>query len=256
MTSPSRPWRSYLAEFHAAEPGITERVLSRSLDDDGRTAYEWLLDAVPPDTAEVLDVGCGSGPLGNHVSRAAYLGVDTSTAELRLAARVGRRVASADAARLPLRSGSVDVVVSSMALMLVQPLQSVAHEIARVLRPHGLLCATTPTTGPLTAADRTRWARLLFRLRQSGFTYPNEPDEIVTALAAAGLVVTDDDSRRFAYSVRTRADGELLVRSLYLPRMSSTRQHAAVSLAGEWAPHSRIGLPIRRFVARRKIPWD
>ena len=57
----------------------------------------------------------------------------------------------ADALRLPFRDGSVDVVTSSLGLVVVTPLTQVLEEVARVLRPGGVLAGIAPALRPLAA---------------------------------------------------------------------------------------------------------
>ncbi|MEH0937187.1 class I SAM-dependent methyltransferase [Micromonospora psammae] len=94
-----------------------------------------------------LDVGCGTGALTAMVLAGAapahVAGVDRSEGFVRHA-RAGTAPASfqvGDARALPLPDGSVDVVVSGLALNFVpDPARAVA-EFARVLRPAGVAAA-------------------------------------------------------------------------------------------------------------------
>ncbi|MEZ4368701.1 MAG: class I SAM-dependent methyltransferase [Kofleriaceae bacterium] len=85
----------------------------------------------------MLDLGCGDGPLLRRVPGA--IGVDLSAGELRAAAGGARVQARADA--LPLGDATVDVVLSHLALMLMQPFAAIADELARVVRPGGEVVA-------------------------------------------------------------------------------------------------------------------
>jgi len=196
----------------------------------------------------VLDLACGSGPLLGLLTEAVvHVGVDVSADELALARRRELAVVRADARRLPLRDSSVDVVVMSMALMLV-PLEDTLREVRRVLVPGGLLVATIPDQGPLSFRHALRWGRLLLALRQRSLTYPN----IVTAeaLQRHRLLVEADERRSFTFPVREPADAELLLDSLYLPRVSPARLAAGRSVVRRWVGGD-IDVPLRRVVARR-----
>ena len=87
-------WGAYLAAFHAATPGITEEVLSRTLS-GGHTSYRWLACAVSPRAQVVVDLACGSGAMGRELALAdrTVLGVDL--AELEELHRVLTRINSA-----------------------------------------------------------------------------------------------------------------------------------------------------------------
>lgn len=92
----------------------------------------------------VLDVGCGTaGHLAAYAEAGAVvLGVDRSRAMLRRAAtRLEGRVLEGDASRLPLATGSVDLVIVSMVLHELPPAgrQDLLGEALRVAGPTGRL---------------------------------------------------------------------------------------------------------------------
>jgi SAM-dependent methyltransferase len=94
------------------------------------------------DATRVLDVGAGTGALTaalrDAAPRAEVTALDPSSAMLRVAHdRAGATVCLADAARLPVASGSVDAVLLAYVLFhLADPAAGVG-EAARVLRPGG-----------------------------------------------------------------------------------------------------------------------
>lgn len=101
------------------------------------------------DGESVIDVGCGTGNLSLAVLRstpgAVVTGADPDAAALRIAARKARRrrvrldLAQAYADRLPGADGSIDHVISSLALHHVDDAgrEGFAREAWRVLRPGG-----------------------------------------------------------------------------------------------------------------------
>lgn len=147
-------WQEYLTEFHRDRAGITQTVLDTSHDPGGGdTPYDWLAERIPA-SRRVVDVACGRAPMWSHLAARAYVGVDLSAAELTAAHHRGVHPlvrGSADA--LPLATGSIDVAVCSMALMIVSDLPAVLAEIRRVLTSSGRLIATIPATEPLRATD-------------------------------------------------------------------------------------------------------
>jgi len=107
----SARWRRYVERFHEQRPGITEDVLTHAFD--GPTSpYRWAVE--PVRDGPVLDLGCGSAPLEPSLSALGWVGVDRSVAEMLLARLRGDgRVTIADAASLPVATGSMAAVVSS-----------------------------------------------------------------------------------------------------------------------------------------------
>lgn len=244
-----RGWSDYLQDFHHAQPGITERVL-RHARHDGEDPYDWVIERLPSE-GRLVDLAGGNGALTVRLPPAvAATLLDSSAAEVAGARERGVEcLARADTAALPLADASVDAVACSMALMLV-PLWSTLTEVRRVLSRGGLLVATLPAVGPLTAGDAWRYGRLLFALRRTRLSYPN--DRYLTApgniFAAAGLELIGDERRRFVCHIETPDLGLTLLDSLYLPDTPAHRLAAARRVAQRWAGCD-LGIPLRRLIA-------
>jgi malonyl-CoA O-methyltransferase len=118
----------------------------------------------PPQAA--LDLGCGTGAgaqaIKKRFPRAQVTAADLAPPMLEVARRHSRfwrpiRCAQADARELPFESASFDLVFTSLMLQWVQPLDAALREIRRVLKPGGLLLASS--FGPLTLQElRAAWA--------------------------------------------------------------------------------------------------
>jgi SAM-dependent methyltransferase len=96
-----------------------------------------------------LDVGAGTGIVAAHLARLGrrVVGIDRSHDMLRKAqTRLGGRFAAGDAARLPVRSDSVDDAYSVWLLHLVD-VPTVLGEVARVVRPGGRYLVTPTSDG-------------------------------------------------------------------------------------------------------------
>lgn len=89
----------------------------------------------------VLDAGCGTGRyLRLCLDRGAnVVGLDLSAPMLLSARDISPRVVCGGLAEIPLKSGSVDVVVCALALGDLEHLSAAIGELARVLRPGGTL---------------------------------------------------------------------------------------------------------------------
>jgi ubiquinone/menaquinone biosynthesis C-methylase UbiE len=121
---------------------------SESYDEPGNPLFDLdepfldeVLDTLPPGPA--LDAACGTGRLAARLRDRGHrvVGVDTSSGMLRQARRrlphVDLRIG--DLRQLPVSDGSVDLVVTGLALTHVPDLAPVFAEFARVLRRGGRL---------------------------------------------------------------------------------------------------------------------
>jgi len=140
---------------HDAAPGITESVLGHGKTRDGRSSYEILADAAKLESGmTAVDLACGSGVLTRLVAQRVgpagrVFGIDLNRSELALAeARCQQcgnvRFLNESAAALSLPDASANAVLCHMALMLFQPVDRSLAEIARILRPSGVLAAVVP----------------------------------------------------------------------------------------------------------------
>jgi malonyl-CoA O-methyltransferase len=133
-----------------------------------RTRLLERLDIVRLVPGTVLDLGAGTGHASRELKRryssARVIALDLSLQMLRESARQQsflRRFAPvcADAHGLPLRTGSIDLVLSNLLLEWCHDPDAVFAEVARVLRPQGLFTFTT--VGPDTLKElRELWRGL------------------------------------------------------------------------------------------------
>jgi SAM-dependent methyltransferase len=110
-------------------------------------AIETLVPLAGEGGARIADVGCGTGIVTVRLVRPgrSVIGIDRSPGMASVAEqRLPGRIALGDVTRLPLASGSVDVVTMVWLLHLLSPADSVAAvaEASRVLRRGGLLITT------------------------------------------------------------------------------------------------------------------
>lgn len=248
-------WPRYLRRLHESRPGMAEQVLSRSVAGEG-TPYRWLARAVSDSATRVLDLACGSGPMTRELERDDRLvvGVDIAAAELTLAAsRHPGPWLRADALRLPFADASLDAVTSSMGLVVITPLAGLVKEIARVLKPGGVLAAIAPTLRPLAPSDVRTLAPLTTRLRTRPlFPAPVELTTFKVTLAQHGMRKVEDARERYRFTVASRDDAEQLLAALYLPHTHRSRVEATVEyLERRLAKQGpiEIAIPMRRLVA-------
>ncbi len=253
-------WADYVAGYHDANPGITEDVLADARDHNGRTPYDWLVEAVPAGASTVVDLACGSAPLARLLTAPRVVGIDQSAPELAL----GRQRAGtgpgllirALASALPVADACADAVVVSMALMLLHPLDAVLAEIGRLLRPDGTVAAILPMRATSTGPDGTAtFARILAALGQSTKGYPERLDDATLGdrFSARGLALATDETRLFARTVADPADAGQVIRSFYAPGVGPDRVTAAVAALQDQVRSAPVTITyrIRRLVARR-----
>jgi SAM-dependent methyltransferase len=248
-------WDSYLHGFHSERPGATEQVLSRALNGH-HTPYRWLARAVSARATTVLDVACGAGAMTRELELPGRLvvGVDISAAELELAQRrsVGPWVRG-DALQLPFADESLDAVVSSMGMVVIHPTSTLLEEVARVLKPGGMLAFIAPTVRPVSPGDVRMGANLASRLRTlPRFPGPLEFTDFAAILRSHGMRKYEDGRERYRITIHSRADAELMVSALYLPATSQGRLDAAIAyLEHQVRKNGSVDLavPMRRIVA-------
>ncbi len=106
---------------------------------------------VPTPGGLTLEVGCGEGRVARDLARLGHtvVALDASPTLVAMAAAAdpAGRYLAADAAALPLRDESLDLVVAYNSLMDVADMPAAVQEASRVLTPGGRLCVcvTHPT---------------------------------------------------------------------------------------------------------------
>ncbi|CAN5430467.1 bifunctional 3-demethylubiquinone 3-O-methyltransferase/2-octaprenyl-6-hydroxy phenol methylase [soil metagenome] len=135
-------------------------------------ALHWLAEArarlVPPPGrpgALLLDLACGGGLMAGRVPGYRHVGVDLSASAVAVAATRGIAVVRGDVAALPVADRVADVVLAGEIFEHVDELERTVAEIARVLRPGGILVCDT--------INATWWAR--FSLVTVGERLPGGP---------------------------------------------------------------------------------
>jgi malonyl-CoA O-methyltransferase len=159
------------------------------------------LDLVRLQPTAILDLGAGTGHASRALKRrypgAQVIAIDLSQGMLQESRRQQGwwqrfHPVAADAHKLPIRSASVDLVLSNLLLEWCQDPDAVFAEIRRVLRPHGLLMFTT--LGPDTLKElRDAWRRADRYTHVHRFI---DMHDIGDALVRAGLAEPVMDTER------------------------------------------------------------
>ncbi len=120
-----------------------------------RVTFDGLLQRLLPVVMEprhVLDLGCatgaGSKQLARQYRRSRVISLDASFAMLQRTKQRGRYFAKpsalqADASKIPLKNGGVDLVFANMLLPWLDDLPACLSEVARVLRKDGVFAFAT-----------------------------------------------------------------------------------------------------------------
>lgn len=168
-------------EFALENPWpVLETVLDGPLHPGGHEATAELLDraAVTADT-RVLDVGCGAGDALTLARErgATAVGLDRAPGDTARSVR-------GDMSRLPIQSGSVDVVLAECVLCLAPSLPDALAEGRRVLADGGRLALSDVVTDDLPDVPETMARALCLTGRRNRA-------ELVTAIETAGFAVGD-----------------------------------------------------------------
>jgi len=184
-----------------------------------RFAFDELLQRLSPVNLQprhILDLGCGTGsgstPLQRRFPGSRVIGMDASFVMLQCNARkktlfAKRPALQGDAARIPLKDGSIDLVVANMLLPWIDDLAGCLAEVARVTRKDGMFAFAT--FGPDSLSElRQAWRSVDEHWHVNA--YPDMHD-IGDALLRAGLrdPVLDVD-----YLTVTYRDTDALYRDL------------------------------------------
>lgn len=116
-----------------------------------KTVHAWVDDACVDAESLVLDLACTTGFSGREVhadTGARVHGIDISEPAIEMARRLARGNAQlsyqvADAASLPLPDASFTHVLGGCNFGFIHKRESARSEVARVLRPGGLLCVSS-----------------------------------------------------------------------------------------------------------------
>jgi malonyl-CoA O-methyltransferase len=165
------------------------------------------LDLLRAPPGAILDLGAGTGIAAVEMKRrfrnAAVTAADIAAPMLQIARGRSRfwrpiRCVEADARTLPFEDASFDLVFTSLMLQWLQPPDAALREIRRVLKPGGLLLASS--FGPETLQElRSAWAAADSGVHVNDFI---DVHDLGSALARAGFTepVLDVDRHLRHYS--------------------------------------------------------
>ncbi len=157
----------YYGIFEALPESLKRRIhpLEYAIRDFVRLAA----DEVP---AIVVDAGAGESRFRDFFTRSRYVGIDRAVGDS--AWDYAGLDAIADLARLPVRSGSADLVLNTQVLEHVPDPSRAVEEMARILKPGGQLFLTAPQGWPehQQPHDFFRFTRFSLEglLRNAGFS--------------------------------------------------------------------------------------
>jgi SAM-dependent methyltransferase len=133
-------------EYASEERLRTRNAIYRDLL-DGDNPEDMIVQAVAETSPRrVIDVGCGTGEIGERVAHelgVEVVAVDTSPRMVNLARERGLEAVLADVLELPFADGEFDCAVAAWLIYHVADRDGAIRELARVLRPGGRLVAAT-----------------------------------------------------------------------------------------------------------------
>ena len=212
--------------WYRSTRALLQQLLATSLEPRGR----------------FLDVGCGTGATGGWLGeRGDVVAVDFELQALELYGErhVSIGLVAADAGRLPLAADAFDVVICVTVLChrsIAEP-AAVVRELARVVRPGGVLCLWEPGVKRLDRAhDRVTHTGRRFSRR-----------ELAGHMTAAGLTL-ERSTGAFSFLVPAAAAKALLERG----EVKSDLDHNAGGLRGVL---SGLAAVERRLLRRVDLPF-
>jgi malonyl-CoA O-methyltransferase len=217
------------------------------------------LDLLKAPPRAVLDLGAGTGvgalAIKQRFRRATVTAADIAAPMLEMARQRSRfwrpiRCVEADARKLPFEDASFDVVFSNLMLQWLQPPDAALAEIRRVLRPGGLLLASS--FGPETLGElRAAWAAADSSVHVNDFI---DMHDLGSALHRAGFIepVLDVD-RHLRHYVDTRE----LMRELKSVGAHNVNAQRARGLTGKAAfARMNAAYEVRRRAAGLPATWQ
>ncbi len=238
-----------------------------------RTVFEWL---EPQDGDRILDGGCGRGFYLNFIRRACdahLVGVDITHAYLRVARHVlaEKRIALINASlhALPFPDDTFDKIILSEILEHLADDVAGLREVARVLRPGGLIAITTPNANypfwwdPINKTLETLFGTHIHRGLLAGIWAGHErlytEGQLREAALGAGLEVLEE--RRFTHHCFpfihniVYGFGKTILEAGYLPKsmeLAADRHNLSGKRGGPLNPVT-IGLRLFEWFDRRNV---
>jgi SAM-dependent methyltransferase len=199
---------SFVREQYATPDKLRARkaiYVNAEGDDPREFAFEAIAAAKP---RRVLEVGGGEGELAERIVNelgAELVGIDQSDAMVEVQRSKGIDARVGDVQSLPFEDGEFDAALAAWMLYHVQELDRGLGELARVLRPGGILVAVTNSVDHL--RELFELGRMASRIGRFNFRSENGDEVLrrhftrVDRRDAHGSVVMDDATvRSFAAS--------------------------------------------------------
>lgn len=140
-----------------------------------------IVDALLPKHGLILDLGAGTGEHQKFVTtNCQYIALDRDSDVLQIAQQLGRYSTSSQGSAqfLPFVDSCFDGVVSVFSLEHLDDLDRCVAEIARILKPGGVLAAVIPTEGIAFRLGR-RFVTAPFAVKNLGFKSVKEYEDFV-----------------------------------------------------------------------------
>lgn len=165
-----------------------ETTLSPIVSLERRTLAPWVDEVAP---CRAIDVGCGTGRWGRYLTSRGFevFGLDASAEMLSQAADLRGRLVQADAAQVPIESGTAGLVICALMLEHSRERTRCVQELARLLASGGtLLLSDFHATATANGWRRTfRHDGAQYELE----SYPYRLDELVPEFARLGVMLED-----------------------------------------------------------------